>query len=320
MEEIEFNELELEEWNVNSLHHIEMGYDTLTLCNREGRDIDELTLANELARIEGIERIKSLIIHPSSRVKNLIFLSSLPSLKTLQLNGLNLRSLDGIEWFSGRFIKIDTGKNKQRNIKKIAEAHIVKLSLYWSNLGDLEAIGRCSTIRELALSNCPRLLLDGWRNVPIETLSLFDGALDELASTVHVSSLRKLTLFDCRKLERFVGDNSNVTWMVVQRCNYLDFRTIVTFRSLESIAVVGIKKELPLSAFAGLDQLRNLSFQQCKVHIDVVDIKCSATKLEKLLITGLKKDQAIKLSETNRDVLISNGVWSYKNGSPVSRY
>jgi hypothetical protein len=78
--------------------------------------------------------------------------------------------------------------------------------------------------------------------VPIETLSLFGGTLGELADTRHVGRLRKLTLYNCRRLERFSGDNGNVTWMVIQRCAKLDLRTIATFRSLEFLAVPGLDK------------------------------------------------------------------------------
>jgi hypothetical protein len=315
------SEFELEEWEARTLSHIEAKYDTLALRNRSGKDVDELSLANDLARIEGIEGIKSLIVQPSSMVKNLIFMQKMPALETLQLYGLRLRSLDGLESCRhGRFIKIDTGRNQSRKIDKIAETQITGLSLHWGNPADLETIGRSLTIRELTLSNCPRLSLDRWRNVPIETMSLVGGVLDELAHTAHIGTLSKLILVDCRKLERFEGNNGNVTWMVIQTCNRLDLRTIATFWSIEFVTIVGIKNKLSLSAFARLGQLRILALQECNVQVDVLDLKSSATNLEKLLITGLRKAQANVLSRANHDVLVSNGVWSYKNGSLIDNY
>lgn len=311
----EIEDLELDESNIRSLRGIEPGYDSLVLRNRSKSEVDEGELGNALARIAGIEKIKSLVVEASSMVKNLIFLEALPRLETLQLNGLQLLTLDGLEWFRrGRFIKIDTGKNRKRDITKVAETSITKLSLHSTKTEDLEVIGRSSTIQELMLSNCPSLSLERWRSVPMVTMSLFDGAIDELTDTAHVASLRKLTFFGCRRLAKFAGDNGNITWMVVQRCNVLDFRTITTFQNLEHLAVVSIKPQLPLSAFAGLERLQSLSLQQCKVQIDTMDLKSTATALEKLIIAGLKKDVAAELSKANNGVQVSDGVWSYRNG------
>ena len=39
---------------------------------------------------------------------------------------------------------------------------------------------------------------------------------------------------------------------------------------------------------------------------------------QKILITGLKRDQAIVLSDANPGVLISNDVWRYRDGSVTS--
>lgn len=236
-------ELEIEESQAPSLSRIPSGADTLELINRTGTEVEESVLGTELARVPGIERIRSLTLTPSSRVKNLRFLESLPWLENLQLNGLRLQTLEGIEGFrNGRFINLDTGRNRSRDIAKIAEARISRLMLEWARPEDLEAIGGSTTITELSLSNCPPLALDRWQRVPIETLGLFGGTIEELADTRHIASLRKLTLYNCGKLERFSGDNGNVTWMVIQRCKKLDLRTISTFRGLEFLAVPGLGK------------------------------------------------------------------------------
>jgi hypothetical protein len=309
------NELVLEEWAAAALESVGPAYNTLSLRNSSGKDIDELTLADEFGRVAGINRIKSLVIEPSSKLRNLAILKSFPALETLQLNGLHLRTLNGLEWFKhGRFLKIDTGKNRKRSIAKIAETPIARLSLHWANSEDLEAIGQSRTVRELLLSNCPKLSLERWRDVPIETMSLFGGRLVELTDTASVGTLSKLTLFDCRNLERFRGNNDKVTWMVVQHCNRLDWPTIASYKGLEHLAVVGVKHELPLSAFAGLYRLKSLSLQQCKVRIDITDLKLSAPQLEQFMIIGPKEAQLAELSNTNRDVVVSNGVVSYKNG------
>jgi hypothetical protein len=311
------NKLRLEEWDVGSIHRIEATHDTLSLCNLSGKDIDERELADDLARIAGIEAVKSVVVEPSSRVTSLLFLKAFPAAERLRLNGLRLRSLDGLERFgSGRFLEIDTGRNTRRDIGDLAATPITRLVLRWANPGDLEAIERSATLRELLLSSCPELPLRRWRAVPLETMSLFGGVVSELTDTGQIPSLRKVTLDDCRKLERFAGDNGHVTWMVVQHCNRIDWPTIAAFVALEHLWVVGVKNELPLSAFVRLERLRSLSLQRCKVQIDVMDLKSSARSLEKLLITGLKKAEVAELSKANRGLLVSNGTVSYRDGAP----
>lgn len=319
VESISSNELALEEWEIRSLRRIEPRYQVLSLRNQAGTPIDESALADELARVEGREGIKSLIIEPSSRVTNLRFLQALPGLETLNLNGLQLRSLEGLEWFrQGRFIKVDTGTNRKRSIAQIAAAPITKLILHWASPGDLEAVAGSRTIRELTVSNCPPLSCERWRGVPLESLSLFDGAIDVLADTAHLPWLKKLTLFGCRKLERFAGENSAVEWMVIQQCSRLDLRTIATCGQMAYLTVMGNKTETPLSAFGALGRLRSLSLQDCKVQLDVTNLKRTATQLEELVITGLKKDQVVELSLANTGVMVSNGRWSYMDGTPVN--
>lgn len=309
------SELEIEEWKVLRLKSIDERYNTLALGNRAGKQIDDAAIRDRLASIPGIKGIKSLIIQPSSMLKNLSILEAVPALEKLKLYGLRLRVLDGLQWFRhGWFIKIDTDKNRDRKIDKIAETKITKFVLHFGNPEDLDAIGRNSTIRELILGRSPNLLLDRWRGLPIESMTLSGGVLDKLADTTHIHSLRKLILTDCRKLERFEGNNGNVTWMVIQTCNRLDFRTISTFSGVQSLGVVNIKNEVLLSAFAGLSQLRTLDLLKCKVRVDVMDIKSSAPALREIRITGLKKDQAIALSKANSGVVATNGVWSYENG------
>jgi hypothetical protein len=312
------NILALEEWNVRAIRRIESRYDTLSLSNKTGTEIEESALADLLAQVAGRERIKSLRIRASSKVKNLLFLKALPSLETILVNGLQLQSLDGLEWFHGRFIEIDTDRNRKRTIDKIAETPITRLSLHWAHPGDLEAIGRSTTIRELDLSNCPKLALDRWQNVPLEALCLWSGAIDQLADSAQIG-VQQLTLFGCRHFERFEGDNSTITWGVIQNCNRLDWQTIRTLRRLASLNVTGSKIDLPLSAFAGLGELRNLSLRECKVQLDVLDLKSTATQLEKLYMTGLKNEQVVELSRANSGVLVSNGRWSYKDGAPVQQ-
>lgn len=311
------NVLELEEWNLRSLRRIEARYDTLWLSNTAGNPVDESLLAEQLSQVSGKERIKALVIQATSKVKNLRFFQGLPRLEAVQAFGLELQTLDGLEWFqSGIFLGINTGRNKKRTIEKIAEAPIERLTLHWARPEDLEAIARSRTIRNLDLTNCPRLPLDRWQGVPIEAMGLWNGTVDSLADTRQLG-LQKLTLNGCRQFERFEGDNGAITWAVIQDCNRLDWHSIKSLRNLVSLNVAGNKSDLPLSAFTEMGELQNLSLRQCKIQLDTMDLKSSSPKLAKLLIAGLNKDLAKELSRLNPEVLVSNGTGSFRNGTPV---
>lgn len=312
------DELEIEEWNIGSLKTIGQECKTLSLRNNAGKPIRGETLERDLHRVAGMEKITSLVVLSSSRLEDLSFIKALPELENLQLYGLRLRSLAGVERLErGRFIEVDTGRNRQRDISGIAAVPVTRLSLRWANPGDVEAIAGSSTIRNLALNDCPPLSLERWRGVPIESMSLLGGQLQELVHTRVLGKLRQIILGRCSKLEHFAGDNGNVTWMVIEACNRLDFKTIGTFGGVESLNVVKIKSEVPMSAFASLRELRHLSLRQCNVEYDIQSLRKSAPKLEKLLITGLRKAPLVALSAANPDVLISDGVSSYRNGTLV---
>ena len=312
------SELEVEEWKIHSLSSIKAKYDTLSLGNEAGKAIDSASLRDNLASIKGIKSIKTLIIEPSSMLKDLDVLQAMPDLQTLQIHGKQLRTLDGLEWFrNGWFIQIETDKNRIRNIDKISETKITKLLLQYGNPGDIEAIGRSRTINELVMSNPPKLALDSWRGVPLDTLTLSGGEIEVLADTADIKSLKRLLLLKCRKLERFEGNNSGVTWMIIDTCNQLDLSTLKTFSKLEHASIVNLKTEFPLSIFAELKKLRSISLEECKVLIDKLNLKFLCPKLEDIFIGRLKKDQGIALSKANPGVVVTNGTWSYENGSLV---
>ncbi len=78
------NELDLEEWQAEALEAVGPERDTLVLGNRAAKPVDEAKLAAALRRIEGIDRVKSLVVQPSSCVQDIRFVASLPSLDELR--------------------------------------------------------------------------------------------------------------------------------------------------------------------------------------------------------------------------------------------
>jgi len=312
------NQLDLEEWKAEALEAVAPEHDTLVLSNRAAKPVDEVELAAALGGVKGIERVKILVVQPSSRVQDLRFVAALPSLEVLQLQAGGLRSLDGIESFRrGRYLSIETGKNRKRDISRLCEAPIAKLSVQFAKAADLQAIARSTTVRHLEMTSSPPLDLREWRAVPLEILALWGGTIDRLGDTEHVATLRNVTLYGCRKLRRFDGRNGNVTWMVIQVCNLLEWPTLASFRNLQHLAITKIKPRIALSSFAGLPALRSLSLAHCTVAVDDPHLKRSAPKLEELRVSPLEERLALELSRSNPAVVVSNGVSAYRDGIAV---
>jgi hypothetical protein len=298
------DELEIDETEVPAA--AAGGVETVLLANRSGADVDAARLRERLRRLAGAEAVTSLVVQPSSRVTDVRFLDAFAALESLELYGLRLGTLDGLDAFArGRYLKLDTGRNRARDIARLGEAPLARLWLGWANAGDLPAVAGCTTLRELTIARCPQLRLDDWRELPLESLALAAGGFGELADSALIPTLRRLNLNDCADFERFAGDNGGIEWMVVQHCDRLDFATLATCPNLEYLTVVGIKRELPLSSFASLPRLRALSLQDCNVKLDVLDMTASSPRLEELLITGLPAAAAARLSAANTGVVVS---------------
>jgi hypothetical protein len=308
--------LELDETEILSLKGLDERYFGLALSNRQAAAIDEDRLGEQLGRLSGIDRMKSLTVRPSSMVKNLRFLKAMQGLENLSLHGLQLRTLDGVESFTGRYLEIDTGKNKKRDIHKLSSANIAQLVLRWATRADTQAIASSSTIRHLILRNCPELSFDALRGTRLEILQLFSGTIQQISDAARIPSLTQLTTQQCRNLERFSGDNSNLTWMVVQVCKQVDWGSIGTCKNLEHLVAIKSAKA-KLSAFGQLKRLRNLSVVDGDIDLDAPALKQSAKSLEKLVIAPLAKDKVIELSTFNPDVIVSNTRMAYKNGKPT---
>jgi hypothetical protein len=287
---------------------------SVVLKNSAGDAVDAQRLAERIAVTRGVEKVTKLHVHPSSHVCNLGFLRALPALESLNVEGLQLQTLDGIDGFRrGRFLRIDTGRNRTRELSALASLSLTKLDLAWSRASDLLSVARMRALRELMLGNCPPFEMSTLATLSLEVLQLFGGKLEVLADTSSIPTLRQLTLFGCNKISRFEGNNRDVTWMVVQRCPSVDWSTIATFSGLEHLTIVSGKNIL-LAHFAGLPALKSLSFQNCKFEPESFNLKFKAPGLEEIFVSSLKGEAATALSAANRGVLISTNKGSFRNG------
>jgi hypothetical protein len=318
MDEETFGEVLVDESDVRSLKRIKTGDSAIVLENTGGRDVDGGEIAARFAELPGIENVESLTVGPTSRLRDLGVVKGLPSLLNIQVNGLQIRTLDGLEWFrKGRYLNVDTGKNRRRDIAKLQEAPIRKLTLQYAREEDFDAIAGSRTLGQLELGGSPQPSFGEWKKVPLETLGLYTGSFKELADTAEVPALRKLVLTRCRNLEKLAGDNGKVSWLVISACGKLDLRTLRTFGGLKSLVVVANSKKCPLSAFAELGWLETLSFDACQVPVDLPELGASMPRLKELHHSELKEDEARRLSQASPGVSISTARKTYRDGAPV---
>lgn len=305
--ELEFkDELIVEESNFRDLKRIAAGYDSIEFSNSLGIEVNSKALADYLCAVEGIDQIQTLSINYSSQLKNLMVIKAFPNLRYLNIYGYQITSLDGLEWFQqGEFIHIWTESNHRRRISKIPEAPIKRLILQYARAEDLEDIAECLTLNDLEISRSRDLNFSKWTRVPLESLSLKKGKFKELGNTADVSSLKSIWVLGCRSLERFTGDNSRISRLLIEGCKKLDLRTIHTFQGIESLIVNGNPNEIGLTEIGEFKKLESLSLLNCKVQVDTADLKRHFPRLKELYISNMKKAQAIELKQFNPDIVFT---------------
>jgi hypothetical protein len=316
MNEETLEEVVVEESAFRRLKRIGVGVNTLVLRNEREVDADGEQMAEWFSSLPRIDKIENLILESTSRLRDVRVVKGLPGLANLQVNGLRIRSLDGLEQFcNGRYINIDTDRNKRRSIAGISQAPIKKLTLQYAKEEDFDAISASATIRHLELGGSPNPPFQKWRDVPIEILGLSKGAFKELACTSDIASLESMTLIGCRRLERITGENDTVRWLVVSSCAKLDLGCVTTFRGLRDLFIVANRRSCTLSSFAHLSHLKILSLEACDIKIDTDELNSAMPSLEQLHILGLNDRKALQLSRLNPNIAISTGREVYRKGA-----
>ena len=306
--------IELEEWKDFSRISIREGNETIILSNTAREKIEQIKLQKRLKRIEGIGLIKHLEISANSMINNLDFVSLFPNLSSLAVYGQKINSFDGIEYFKGKRLIIDTGRNKKREIDKINETNISQLIIKWAKEEDIDVISNNRLIKELDLLNCHDLMLDKLFKLPLLNLSLKQFRGEKIEGFSGFENLRRLYIGGCSYLKNLSGYNASVEKLIISSCRYFDASKIRIFQNSNFIDLVDIPKEISLSYFADMPNLKKISINQCKVNIDKKNIKEVAINLESIWIYGIKKEQVIELSKNNENVIISNGKFTIING------
>lgn len=297
----------IDESEFNLLKKIDSGYKTIELINKTGKSIDGNVIANYFREVPGINKIKTLRISYSSNLEDLMIIKAFPNLLNINVTGHKIKSLDGLKYFiKGKYLNINTDNNRHRSIDGISLSPISSLTLKYEKEEDFDAISESTTITNIELGSSPQPPFDKWGKVPLTSLKLSRGKLKEFGNTAYAEHLNDLILINCRQLERFIGENSRITWMVIDGCTKLDLTTIHSFSSIENLSIHSNSIETPLSVFGALQNLKSLDLVKCNLKLDILDLKEVIPKLEDLHIMNLKKEQLLLLKRLNPEVNITS--------------
>ncbi|WP_268624558.1 hypothetical protein [Paenibacillus alvei] len=304
-------ELVVDESCFKQLTSIDTHYDSLRITNPSEIQVDGEALIEHLSQMKGIDKIERLIIDYNSSLINLRVVSAFTNLKILYVYGKHIQSFDGIESFTkGSFIRIDTRPNRRRDISQLANTKVTGIDLYVERKEDLSAIAGFKYLKTIDIYCSMEPDLEEWKDVYFENLSFKRCKFKELGSTAAISGLTDISVLGCRSLERFTGDNSRITRLVVDGCKKLDLRTLKTFEGIETLIVNSCTQEMNLTEIGGLEHVKHIDFILCQVHVDLIHLKEYFPKLESLHISRMKKDFGLQLKELNPDVKITSGSFS----------
>jgi len=301
-------ELEIDETNYKEMLSIDESCESMTISNESELELDDAEgLIEHLKKIHGLDRITKLTINYNSTLRDLKVLSAFSNLKVLYILGKRIRTFHGIESFSqGNYIRIDTYRNRRRDISELFRAHVIWMDLYVERPEDIDAISLCGQLKQLDVYRSMEIDLHKWRRVPFESIQFKRGKFVQLGGTAAISSLHEISVLGCRSLERFTGDNSRITRLTVANCKQLDLRTLNTFESIEVLIVNSCTKELNLTDIGGLKYVKHIMFILCNVQVDLIDLKEYFPSLESLHISKMKKEFGLLLKELNPDVQIGS--------------
>jgi hypothetical protein len=118
----------------------------------------------------------------------------------------------------------------------------------------------------------------------------------------YIKSLTGLMVGACNKFERFVGDNSSVTWAIIDGCRLFDMQSIASLPNAESIAIIKCAKEITISELPEHPKLTSFKLWAHNLNFDMYDFKKKFPNLNKLSIAKVKKADRELLRQANPDV------------------
>lgn len=300
-------ELELEETRFRELTHIDAQYDSLILSNELDIKVDAEALTQHLQQIEGIDRVKTLTIGYNSSLNDLGVLRAFANLKGLFVYGQQIKSFNGIEWFTkGKYIQIQTHRNRRRDISRLSETKVETMDLFVERMEDFSAVAGCKYLKQIDIFHSVKPNFELWKNMKAETVSFKSCKFKELGNLSIVPNLNDISVRGCRSLEQFKGDNSNIKRLEVDSCKKLDLSTLTTFEGVEVLIVNSCTKEMNLKEIRGLKYVKIVDFILCNVEVELISLKEYFPNIESLHISGMKREYGLQLKQLNPDVQITS--------------
>lgn len=300
-------EFTVDESAFTQLVNIDPQYYSLKISNQSDIQVDADALIEHLKQIKGIDKVKKLTIDYNSSLKNLGVLCAFTNLRILYVCGQHIQSFDGIGWFDkGEYIKIQTHRNRRRDISQLSQATVKNIDLFVERVEDLSAVAGFKFLNTVDIYRSMEPNLAEWKDVLFENLSFKSCKFKELGNIADVSGLSSISVRGCRSLEQFKGDNSNIKRLEVDSCKKLDLSTLKTFEGIEVLIVNSCTKEMNLAEIRGLKYVKIVDFILCNVEVDLINLKEYFPKIESLHISGMKKEYGVQLKQLNPDVTITS--------------
>lgn len=285
------------------------GYDSDTFQNEK--------IVDYIIQLENKDKIRKLNIAYGTVLENLEILKYFSNIEDLIIRSDTILSFDGLEHFKkGEFLLVETGKNSKRSFGELSSKYTLKrIDMEFGNLGDYEAISNCSSLDSLILSRAPAPTFKAWSNVPLKYLKFWDYCkFKELEDMAYLSNLSEVMIGACQKFERFKGDNSNIKELYITGSKYFDITSLQTCSSLEKLYIESSIPLISLDDLPTLNNLEEMSIDNIKIDFGNYELEGKMPSLKNIYLGKGKKDDIIKLSKNNKNIIVSKNDKDYLNG------
>ncbi|XP_031280656.1 disease resistance-like protein DSC1 [Pistacia vera] len=238
------------------------------------RDLNKLVLLNLVA----CQRFESLPINPGWKSLRKLILSQCSKLRTIPYipNTVEELYLDG------------TAIEELSSLRHLSSLKILSLA-NCSKLESLpESIAESENLRIVILSNCSKIKTVPCISSSVEELYLDGTAIEELPPLEHLSTLVKLSLKNCLRLESLAESICEVKSL---QCLYLSGSSkldrlpngLKNLKALEELEVDGIGiTDLPPLTLTCLKDVKKLSFVRCGIQKPPVSLLSQLPACHKL--------------------------------------
>jgi hypothetical protein len=280
----------------------------IELSNDDHENVDVDKLYERLRSIEGREAVRTLVIAATSHLTDLRVLELFAGIEFLQIHGLRLQSLEGIQHLGNEVVvEMDTGQNKRRKIDALAESRVAKMTLHRAVETDFQTLARAKHLEELAVTRAPGVPTRSRWVSPLRTLALHAGTFSELRDLSQIPELRDLLLAGCAKLERITGANEGIDSLILSSCKKLVPSSLTSMSRLRVLAASRCR--ISVRTLTELEFLEDLTLDDCAIDSDVPLVALARlARLKRIAVSGMRK-QVLELSAAIPRVLVlSDGV------------